>query len=242
MKISISLLFTVISAIVYSQGNQEELKNKLEPELSVSLNSNGFNPIPAFSLDKPAIIASVNLTKGRFSYDPTFAYSLEMKPWFIDNWLHYKIITRPKFELRTGVNFSSFVSGLEVNGDEIMKAERYFSFAMAGTYRFSNGTSLTLDYWSDNGQEKGSISGHFINMVLDRSDINLGGKVMLSASIMLFSILYDGNNDGLFVSPTVSFSIRDIPVALFFQATQAIQSNISPWPGFKWNVGISYDI
>ncbi len=112
MKISICSLFLCISIFSFSQEEQSKQKNKLEPNVTFSININGIAPIPAFSLDKPALISSVNLIKGRFSYDPILAYSLEAKPWFIDNWFHYKIVVRPKFELRTGINFSTFCSGL----------------------------------------------------------------------------------------------------------------------------------
>jgi hypothetical protein len=242
MRIPICLLFVFISAIAVSQEKPAAQKNKLGANVTFSLNSNGIASIPAFSLDKPALVASVNLTKGRFSYDPTLAYSLELKPWYIDNWLHYKIILRPKFELRAGMNISTFCSGYKTGDEEFMRAERYFAFAMAGTYKFTPSSSLTLDYWSDNGQEKGSLSGHFINLEYDRYDMQIGGKALLSAYLMLFYINYDGDNDGLFFSPRISMSLRGIPSSLFFQATQPIQSNISPWPGFRWNVGISYNL
>lgn len=242
MRIRICLLFAFISVTGLSQENPAKSHNPLETDLSFSLNSNGIASIPAFSLGKPAIIASVNITKGRFSYDPVLAYSLEMKPWFIDNWLHYKIIVKSKFELKAGANFSTFCSGFMLNGDEILKAERYFAFSVTPTYRFSPVSSLTFDYWSDNGQEKGSISGHYISLAYDRSEIELGGKMLLSANILLFQLFYDGDNDGLFVSPKISLSVRDFPSTLFFQATQALTSNISPWPGFKWNAGISLSL
>jgi hypothetical protein len=242
MKITICLLLLCISTIAFSQENEAKFKNKLEPTASFSLNSNGFAPVPAFSLGKPAFIASVNITKGRFSYAPTLAYSLEMKPWFIDNWLQYKFIIKPEFVLRAGLNFSTFCSELTVNDDEILQAERYFAYALTGTYKFSPVSTITIDYWNDNGQEKESLRGHFINLAFDRSKIKLGKNILLSLNLMLFYINYDGNNDGFFVSPTILFSMKNIPSALILQASQAIQSNIVPWPGFKWNIGISYKL
>src|SRR5664279_505761 len=84
MRIPIFLILVSFSTFCFSQAKKDSLKNKLEPYLSFSLNSNGIAPIPAFSLDKPAIIASVGLTKGRFSYDPGLAYGLDGKVWYID--------------------------------------------------------------------------------------------------------------------------------------------------------------
>lgn len=242
MRISICFLLISITASGFTQDKQENVSRSLTPSLSFSLNSNGIASIPAFSLGKPAVVASVSLTKGRFSYDPVLAYSFEMKPWYIDNWLRYKIVRKPKFELRTGINFSTFGSGVSINGEDFIKAERYFAFALTGTYISSPVSSLSLDYWSDNGQEKGSLSGHFAALTYDRSEISLSKKTYFSLNTMLFYINYNGENDGLFISPTISFSVRDIPSSIFFQATQAISSNISPWPGFRWNVGIRYNL
>jgi hypothetical protein len=242
MRLLFFLLLSGIPLIGLSQDTDPKEKKELETEASFSFHSNGIAPIPAFSLDKPALAASLSVRKGRFSYDPAFFYSLEMKPWFLDNWLHYKIISRPGFELMAGANFSTFCSGFEINDQEILKAERYFAFSLTGTYFFSPLSSLAMDYWSDNGQEAGSLTGHFAAVTYKRSDIHLGKKVLLSCGLMLFYINYSGSNDGLFVSPTASLSVKAIPVSLFFQATQAIQSNIDPWPGFKWNVGVSYDL
>ncbi len=242
MRISICLFLVSISSFCFSQENKDTLKNKLEPYLSFSLNSNGIAPIPSFSLDKPAIVANVGLMKGRFSYDPGLAYGLDGKVWYIDSWLHYKIIARPKFELKLGLNFSTFCSGYEINGVKIQMAERYFTFSITPTYKISAVSSLSMDYWSDNGQEKISLQGHFIDIVYDRSEIALGKKALLGINLMLFYINYTGSNDGLFFSPRITLSMRNFPAGLFFQASQAIQSNISPWPGFRGNIGISYTL
>lgn len=242
MRISIWIIPVFISTATYSQEKQEVHKNPIEARVTFSINSNGLAPVPAFGLGKPALVSSVNLVIGRFSYDPALAYSIIMKPWYIDNWFHYKIIDKPKFELKAGVNFSTFCSGYQINGEEILKAERYFAFSMEGVYKFTPVSTLTLDYWSDNGQERGSLRGHFMYLAYDRSELGIGEKGLFSLNLMLFYINYTGKNDGLFFSPKMSLSLRNFPASLFFQATQSIQSNISPWPGFKWNVGISYNL
>lgn len=62
----------------------------------------------------------------------------------------------------------------------------------------------------------------------------------MNLSVQLYYINYDGNDDGLFISPKISASVNDSPFSLFFQANQALQSNIDPFPKFKGNIGISY--
>jgi len=234
-------IFSILLCFSY-QGFSQSTQSVLKPGLTFSLNSNGIAPIPAFSLGKPAAMASANLTKGRFSYDPVLAYSLDARPWFIDNWFRYILVAQPTFELRTGVNISTFFSRVTADGDEMLKGERYFAFAVTGTYKLSPASTLTVDYWSDNGQDKGSLRGHFIDLVYDRSVMRLAENVLLSVNLMLFYINYDGDNDGLFVSPTITLSMKEGTFALFFQGSQAIRSNIEPWPGFRWNVGISHSL
>jgi hypothetical protein len=242
MKISLHLLLFCIPVLGFSQETEIKLKKEIEASVTFSFHSNGIAPIPAFSLDKPAVAATASVKKGRFSWDPALFYSLEMKPWFIDNWFHYRIVARPKIELVAGANLSTFCSGFEINGEEVLKAERYFAFSLTGTYLFSPLSSLSLEYWSDNGQEPGSLTGHFSALTYNRSAIPLGKSVLLSCNVMLFYINYNGNNDGLFISPTLSLSVSNLPAALFLQATQGIVSNIEPWPGFKWNLGVSYSL
>lgn len=242
MKISFCLLFFSIFTVSYSSEPADSSKTKLKAGATVSLNSNGIASIPAFSLDKPAIIASVTLAKNRFSYDPTLAYGLDLRPWFIDNWLHYKIIAKPSFELTAGFNISTFGTKYNLPDGSIWEAQRYFAYAMTGVYGFSPNSSLTIAYWNDRGQEKGTLKGHFFSLIGERSDISIGKNVLFTAALQIFYINYDGNNDGLFVSPRVSASLRNAPFSIFFQATQALSSNITPFPGFRWNVGLAHTL
>jgi hypothetical protein len=242
MRVLFCLLFIFAFSILWSKENADSTKTKLKAGANVSLNSNGMASIPAFSLGKPAIIAAISLAKNRFSYTPTLAYGFDLRPWFIDNWLNYKIIRKPVFELTAGFNISTFGSQYNLPDGSILEAQRYFAYAMTGVYKFSEKNSLTIAYWNDNGQEKGTLSGHFINLIAERNEMNIGNNVLFSAALQIFYINYNGNNDGLFVAPKISTSVKNIPFSIFLQATQAINSNISPFPGFRWNIGISYTL
>jgi hypothetical protein len=248
MRVSLCVVFLFMFTASYPNEHADSLKTKLNAGATVSLNSNGIASIPAFSLGKPAIIASVSLQKNRFSYDPQLAYGLNFKGWFIDSWLHYKLIDRPHFEFRPGFNFSTFFSDYKgqdetnLQNETIRQAQRYFTIELTGIYKFSPKSSLTIGYWNDRGQEKGTLTGHFFNLVGERSDITIGKKVLLTADLQIFYIDYEGNNDGLFFSPKISSSLRDVPFSIFFQPIQALYSNISPFPGFRWNLGVAYTL
>ncbi len=240
MRKTFTLLLIFIYTLSYSAEKKDSTNTKLHISGNVSLNTNGIATIPAFSLDKPAIIAAITLAKKRFSYDPTVAYGFNMRPWIIDNWLHYRLINKPRFELRTGFDFSMFFSEYDAGDYKILQGQQYLTFEIAGIYKMSPESSFILMYWSDNGQDPGSIRGSFYNMVYDRTGVSIGKSLLFSANIQLFYLDYEGENDGLFVSPKIGSSLKDLPLSLFFQATQAIKSNVEPFPGFRWNVGVAY--
>jgi hypothetical protein len=238
-----SLLFLFIFTLAWPQEDVDSIRSKkLKAEAKVSLNSNGIAYIPAFSLDKPAIIGAFSLVKGRFSYDPQLSYGLDLKPWIVDNWFHYKIVDRPVFEFKAGAVISSFFSDYEAADETVLQAQKYLALEFAGKYKFNPATSLAFTYLLDRGQDPGTLSGHFFNLQADKSDMSLGKKGLLSASLQLFYINYTGNEDGLFTAAYVSASLRDIPFSVFAQAIQALWSNIDPFPPFKWNVGLAYTL
>jgi hypothetical protein len=242
MRVSLGILFLFIFTATHAYEKADSAKAKLKAAVTFSLNSNGISSIPAFSLGDPAAMASVSLAKGRFSYDPTLAYGLDGKPWFIDNWFHFKLVNRPSFELRTGMNISSFFTNYKLPEETVLKGERYFAFELAWIYKFNPGTSLSLSYWSDNGQEKGTLKGHFIDLIADKTDIPLGKQALLAVNLQLFYIDYTDKNDGLFIAPRISAGLRSVPLSLFFQAIQPITSNMTPSPEFQWNIGLAYTL
>jgi hypothetical protein len=66
-KFLASLLLLLIFSVSWSREWADSTKSKLEAKATLSINSNGIAYIPAFSLDKPAIIGTLSLVKGRFS-------------------------------------------------------------------------------------------------------------------------------------------------------------------------------
>ncbi len=242
-RIVVPLVLLCVFTLSWSQENADSTRSKkLKAEATVSINSNGIAFVPAFSLGKPAIIGSFSLIKGRFSYDPALSYGLDLKPWIVDNWFHYKIIDRPVFEFIAGGVISAFFSEYETEDETILQAQKYLGLEFTGKYKFNPKTSLAFTYLLDRGQDPGTTQGHFLNLQADRSDFEIGKKLLLSARLQLFYINYTGNDDGLFTAAYVSASLRDIPFSIFGQAIQALWCNIDPFPPFSWNVGLAYTL
>lgn len=237
-----SLPILLLFSVSWAQEAAEGTRSPLEAEASISLNSNGIAYIPAFSLDKPALIGKLNLKKGRFSYDPQLSYGLNLKPWIIDNWFHYRIVVRSDFELKAGAVFSAFFSELETLDEPVLQVQKYLAAELVASHKFSPSSSLAFTYLIDRGQDPGTLSGHFFNLQAEKSEILLGQKGLLRASLQVFYINYTGNNDGLFTAAYVSASIRDLPFSVFFQGIQDLWTNMDQSPPFKWNVGLAYHI
>jgi len=240
MRKLIYVIFIFISVNAFSQEEADSTRNPLKVSGTVSLNSNGIAPIPAFSLGKPALIAALSLKKNRFSYDPQLSYGLDIRPWIIDNWLHYRVIEKPEFELKTGFDASMFFSEYKTPDEVILRGQRYATFELAGIYKMSRKSSLSFVTWYDRGLDKGTLIGYFFNLVADRSDISVGKHLLMDINVQIFYIDYTGKNDGLFISPKISSSVRNLPFSITFQAIQTVNSNISPFPKFRWNLGLAY--
>ena len=209
MRIPFYLLSFFIFNLTFSKESSDSSAAKLKFNGNVSFNTNGMAPVPAFSLGKPTLIGAFSLQKKRFSYDAQIAYGLNLRPWIIDNWLHYRIIYKPKFELRTGVDFAMFFSEIDEGDHKILQGQQYIAFEIATIFKFSPKNILSLMYWNDNGQDYGTINGSFYNIVYDRLDIEIGKSVLLSGSLQLFYLDYTGNNDGLFISPRIAASNKE---------------------------------
>jgi hypothetical protein len=234
------IIFFVITTFAYSKEKSDSTKSPLKVSGEVTLNANGIASVPAFALGKPTITANIKLNKNRFSYDPQLSYSLDFKPWFIDNWFRYQLLETPKFELRTSLNISMFFNEYETPDEVVLRGQRYMAFELAGMYKPSRTSSISLMAWYDNGLDSGTITGYFINLVGDLTDIRLGKHFLMAANLQIFYLNYTDENNGLFISPKISFSISNIPFFVFSQGIQPLISTKNPYPDFQWNIGLGY--
>jgi len=235
----IIVLILLFPVIIKAQESQGDSIKKIVAAASISINSNGIAPIPSFSLDKPAIISSVSISKGRFSYMPALAIGFNLKPWYIDNWLYYKLIDSLKFNLKAGFNYSLFFGNDNISG---IHGQRYFTGALDAAYQPWKSINFLFAYWYDAGQDEGSIQGHYLTYTAEKYGIKLGNQLSLAVGIQIFYINYTDNNDGLFITPRLNLTANKVPLYLYFQATQTLQTNISPYPKFKWNIGLAYSL
>jgi len=240
MKSIFFIFLSLLSTLAISKEKSDSTKSPLNISGELTLNSNGIAPVPAFAFGKPTFKSNITLKKNRFSYNSQLSYGLNFKPWIMDNWFHYLLIDNPKFEFRTGLDISVFFSDYQAPDKDIIQGQRYVAFELAGKYIITPRNSISLMAWSDNGIDQGSISGYFIDLVYEHVDIRIGKNLLLDVNVQTFYTDYTGNNDGFFISPQVSLSVRNVPFFIFSQAIQPLTSNISPYPDFQLNIGLGF--
>lgn len=242
MRGLVFFIFFMITTIAVSKEKSDSTSHPVKLSGTLSLNSNGIAPIPAFSLGKPVVSANLSIAKNRFSYDPLLSYGLDLKPWIIDNWFHYLLVDKPKFELRTGLCISMFFSEYETSDpdDEIWQGQRYTTLELAMKYKISKTSSLSFMVWRDQGLDPGTITGFFINLEAEKSDIRLGKHFMMGLTLQVFNLEYTDRNDGIFISPKISCASTDVPAFIFFQAIQPLTYDMETEPEFQWNLGVGF--
>ena len=147
--------------LTHSAFSQDTTKRLLTFNGAVSITNNGFSLIPAFSLGKPAAIATFYVGGGkRFSFEPELRYSLGGKPWsFIFIW-RYKFIKKDKFQFSLGTHLPAlnFISDtINRNGvkHDIIKARRFFPvIELFPNYWVNKDISVGLYYQYGYGVEK----------------------------------------------------------------------------------------
>ena len=241
------LLLTILILLKYPVRGQNKNKDTTKFELSgtLNVNTNGISPVPAFSLDKPSVIGSFSLSRKRLAFTPEAAFSLKAKPWFISPRFTYRAINGKKFSLdiSTAYTFNYTYPEEFLNGrwQTSTTVEHYILLQSASTYRVSKKTSISLITFHGFGQKLASIKrGNFFV---------LGGKIVkMKITENLYHSLFpqlvyvnmDGATDGLFVSGIYGIGHKKLPFFLSTQLTQPLATNISPNPGFKWNLGLSF--
>jgi hypothetical protein len=213
---------------------------------TISVNTNGISPIPAFSLGKPAILGFLSLSKRRFSYDPQLAFSSKGVPWFLNNCFRYRFIDGKKFSLRAGLiwGLGYTYPSIDQNGSAktIAKAERFAWIETTPKYVFTEHFALSATTYSGHGFNDGDVDFiNFISVVGNVTKVKLIGKTYFNLFPQVFYLNIDNEAEGFFVSGVFAIGVFDFPCTVSCQMNETIDTNLSPDPGFKWNVGLHYD-
>lgn len=159
-----SILFFCLLAtatVVEAQTKQDTIPTPFEFSGTIILSTNGISPIPAFSLDKPAVLVNLSIRKRRFSYNPEMSFSTKGIPWYLNNFFRYRLIEKKRFQFQTGLIWGIGYSYPEVlqNGINrtIAKAERFLWLELIPKYKISEKVTISSTTFSGYNFEPGSV-------------------------------------------------------------------------------------
>ena len=213
---------------------------------SINLNTNGISPVPAFSLDKPSIIGTFSLDRKRLMLNPEIAFSTKGKPWFINPRFTYKVVDGDNFNFGISTLYSFSYSYPEemINNNlrTTTRVEHYMLFQSTFVYTAAEKASISLTTFHGFGLKSASIQrGNFFILGGSFTELKISERLYYSFFPQLTYINLDGETEGLFGSCTFGLGHNNWPFFLSTQITQALATNILPDPGFKWNVGVTYN-
>jgi hypothetical protein len=243
--IILTLASLVVCNIVPAQVKRDST-NGFRFSGTITLTSNGISPIPAFSLGKPAFLAFLSMGKKRFSYDPQMAFSYKGVPWFFNNALRYKLVDKRKFLFRPGLIWGlgySYPLMLKNGSNHIIsRAERYLWFESTMRYVFSSRVAISSTTYSGHGFEHDGIEYiNFASVMGNFTKIPLYKRVYFNFFPQVFYLNMENESEGFFTSGIFGLGYFGFPVTVSVQMNETIHTNLSPDPGFKWNISLNYD-
>ena len=220
-------------------------ENPLEIEGSLILNTNGIDPVPAFSLEKPALMSTFMLTKGKFSWVSIFNFSVtDFKPWSQTNYLYFKLPVSEKGAIRLGPGISFFHKRAFLNlpsnsGAESQVLNQYLVFEASYWHNLSERVGFSLLNWAVKGIENDAVQwGNFTSLVIDISKIPIGKNLEFGISPNLFFLVNELPFKGLFISEISTLFIRDWRFSLYNQVVLPVWTD--PETSLSWSIGMMF--
>lgn len=233
------LLFLFLNAWNYS-NTLDSLKTPLLIHGNIQLTNNGISPVPAFSLGKPALLTTLHVQKGKFTFSPEFNFDLEAKPWSVNTWIRYQIIQKKKWDFTLGNNFSLF---FKKNNPALTKEEfqlqRYQALEFNLGYHFTKMRGINLMYWrSQSLDDVGIRKGLFLILICQISDFYNGKNISLGIRPSVFIIDNTAPFSGFFTSQISTVYFKKIPFNFSFQTVHPLRTE--PETKFNWNAGLNF--
>jgi hypothetical protein len=212
----------------------------------IEVTNNGISPIPAFTLGEPALIATMNFGKKRFSVSPMISLALKnVKPWSVGVWVRYNLVEEDYFTLRVGTNPSvNFqVSNYLNQGQpiELIESRRYLGSEIAPIFTVLRKWKVGIYYLRAYGFDEGPKNGHFFgfNTSLDR--LRLSRYFYFSLVPQVFHVRID-DASGYYASGNLRIHFSDSPFILSTTMNKALKTELGPEGEFIWNISLIYRI
>ena len=247
MKKIILLLFIFISFHGISQSTdstKSKSLDKIAVNGTISVTNNGFSFIPAFTLDAPATLAFVTLSKKKLSFSLQARFAIDGRPWSTAYITKYKLLSDEKNDLSISLQFpaTAFVKKTIMdNGVEstIIEAQQGFSPEIDYSRVLSSKVMLGVSYLRY--EAIGNIfpkHGNYTSIWANVENLKVSKKSSLSLNQQLFYLTIDGF-DGWYTAGNLSLTREKCPFSLSSMFFKTIQSNIGG-KDFNWNVSLNY--
>ncbi len=207
---------------------------------TVLLGNKGFAPIPAFSFDRPLVMAFLRLGKGKLTYQPDISVGLNGQPWATGHWIRYQVIQNRRFRLRSGIAGGIFfLEDTNNAGDEILNALRSATLETYAEISVSDNWIVGLTHWYNRGFDKGTVNGNFLDLKVSKLNTALFSDFFININAEIFVFDFSRGFEGLYVSSNSLILKGKFPVGVHFQMAYPIATSF-PAGGLNWNTGLLY--
>lgn len=246
-KLAESLLMILIIGLSSAKGiaqSQDSTKNTVRINGTISVTNNGFSFIPAFTLDKPAGVAIVTISKNRWSFQNQTRYALNGQPWAIAFVSRYKVIDKPQATVTVGMYFpgiSFFKTKVIESGTEkqVLQSQQAISPEFNASFPVSKRLMLGVTYlYNRSIGGVPPLNGHYGGIWAALFDLKVAGTVRLGIDTQLFYLNLDGL-EGAYTSWNFIISKKGFPITLSSMMFKTIKSNIGGKDA-NWNLSLNY--
>ena len=209
----------------------------------VTLTNNGISTIPSFTLGKPALIFSMSVGR-KISFEPEFRFSLEGKPWMLIFWWRYDLWKSERYFIRLGINsqlnFNKVVITSNGITNELQVANRWLTGDLTQSYFVTKNYSVGTYYMYSRTLEKTGIKDlHYLAFRNNFLNIKLTRQFFMKFSPQIYYLRL-GENDGFYVSETLTLAKRNFPLNISSIITTPIKSNVPVNNHLLWNINLTY--
>lgn len=235
-------LFLLLGLHSFSQTTENKKSYRFGTIITVT--NKGISTIPNLTLGKPAVLFDVTIAGARLSFEPTFRFAMEGKPWSFLFWWRYKLIASEKMHFTIGAHPALSFKRMNItkNGvtSEDMIVRRYLAGELSPNYSFTKNINVGLYYLYSHGVESDiSKHSHYINLRTYISNINLSDQYSLRFSPQFYYLNID-KKDGFYYNLILSMNKKNFPLSISALANQAFKTNITSKKDLLWNVSLIY--
>ncbi len=243
MKNSVLLsLFLLFGLHSFSQTTEK--KKSYRFGTVVTATNKGISTIPNLTLGKPAVLFDFVIGGDRLSFEPSFRFAMEGKPWSFLFWWRYKLIESEKMHFTIGAHPALSFRRMVVTKNGVTKEDmllrRYLAAELSPNYSVTKNINVGLYYLYAYGIESDlSKHTHFLNLRTYISNIKLSDQYSLRFSPQFYYLNID-KKDGFYYNLILSMNKKNFPLSISGLANRAFKTNITSKKQLLWNVSLIY--